>query len=247
MNAQELEAEIEALGRPGGSFAGGLRGLMQTRQAAHEWDALYPHQAARYRELCAALDALREEQRAKEESAHLTRAVLARFEADDAGRAGEALEHLRETEALKLVRAWWAAGAAWLLLTGKNGNGKTVAAVWAMREALRRGEGCTMRLASRLARMSGFDEGAAELERLKRVPLLVVDDLGAEHASAWGQGLLTELFDARHQRKVRTIVTSNLDLAAFKTRVGERINDRIREDGSVHVVLEASLRRKRVA
>ena len=78
-----------------------------------------------------------------------------------------------------------------------------------------------------------------------KVPLLVIDDLGAEFNDSKGffASLLDELIDARYSHKLATIVTSNLDLEAFKTRYGVRIVDRIREAGRFVGCGAESLRR----
>jgi DNA replication protein DnaC len=85
------------------------------------------------------------------------------------------------------------------------------------------------------------------LARLGDVHLLVVDDIGAEAQTAWGSGLLGELLNARHQDLKRTIITSNLTREAFKERVGERVADRVREDGEVVDLPFPSMRGKRAS
>lgn len=247
MTIQEVETHLSAIGRPRLSFAGGLAGVQKSAAELRQWDEEHPALAARWRELIGQMNALEAEEAEKAEAKRLADALLRRLDKEGVARAGAALVAPRATEALRVVQAWWASEATWLLLCGGVGSGKTVAAAWAMREGLKAWRSCSLRTASRLARLSGFDEGAAELERLKLVHLLVVDDVGAEASTSWGAGLLSEVLDARHQGKRRTIITTNLGLEAFKARVGERLADRIREDGQVHALQGRSMRRKGAA
>jgi hypothetical protein len=98
--------------------------------------------------------------------------------------------------------------------------------------------------AAGLARLDHFSDDA--VKPFMWAPLLVIDDLGGEYQDAKGffLSLLDELVDARYSRKLATIVTSNLDLAAFTTRYGVRIVDRIREAGRFVGCGNASLRRR---
>lgn len=57
--------------------------------------------------------------------------------------------------------------------------------------------------------------------------LVVLDDLGTEHDSAWNSGNRDEWFDWRYMRRLPTIVTTNLGKAEFDTFVGPRIASRI--------------------
>lgn len=81
-------------------------------------------------------------------------------------------------------------------------------------------------------------------DKAATVPVLVVDDLGREYADQHGRWIseLDLLIDDRHEAKLRTIVTSNLNATEFKERYGERIADRIRQDGRIVVCTGESLR-----
>ena len=95
-----------------------------------------------------------------------------------------------------------------------------------------------------MARLSSFDEGRADLERMKRLDLLALDDVGTENFTAHAGGLLFDLLDARHANRKRTIVCSNLDSKALVARLGERLADRIQSDGQVVKLTGASMRRR---
>lgn len=96
-------------------------------------------------------------------------------------------------------------------------------------------------LASALHRPGGDDLW----HRARKVRVLVIDDLGREYADQHGRWLseLDLLIDDRHEARLRTVMTGNVTPEEFKARYGERIADRIRQDGRVSICNGASLRR----
>lgn len=248
MTLQEIEAAMDSLGRPIvelGKVARGGWGVIEAhKRAVAEWEASNPDKAAEYQRLSKLQWEREAEWRRQQEAAETMRWVEKQLAASGMGeRALAAAANPKPSEALDATQQWFASGKCWLVLLGGTGTGKTTAAAWALGRVLKQHETAEARTASRLSRMSGFDEGARELERLSQASLLVVDDIGAEAQTAWGQGLLSELLDSRHQGFKKTILTSNLGQEAFKQRVGERMVDRIREDGRVVSLGGKSMRR----
>jgi DNA replication protein DnaC len=85
---------------------------------------------------------------------------------------------------------------------------------------------------------------ASEYELIKRysdVPLLILDDLGAEHAtqSGWLEDRLFQLAGKRHAEERLTIFTSNLSMEQLAAKIGERVTWRILElcgqDRIIHI------------
>lgn len=72
------------------------------------------------------------------------------------------------------------------------------------------------------------NENADLLEELKRVPLLILDDLGAEKPTGWTAERLYELINYRYMEELPIIVTTNCKPDDLKLRLGERIFDRLR-------------------
>lgn len=70
---------------------------------------------------------------------------------------------------------------------------------------------------------------AERMERLKEVPLLVVDDVGAERASedSWGDERLYEVVEARSSAGRATLWTSNLTKEELRTRYPGRTVSRL--------------------
>lgn len=173
------------------------------------------------------------------------------------------LAGVQETAALAGLRAWAGSGKAFCVLYGDRGSGKTTAAVHALKLARRAthfydenrqvvsswayasADGMFVR-AAELSSATFTDEGKARLARARRLPLLIVDDLGVErmdNAGIWAEAL-DLLTDVRYAKKLRTIITTNLDEAAFSQRYGERVFDRVCEhEGFVVACGKGSMRR----
>ena len=74
----------------------------------------------------------------------------------------------------------------------------------------------------------------------KRVPLLILDDLGAEKGTEWAVAKLDALIDHRYIHGLRTVFTTNLSA----DRLPERIADRLME-GTILNLKGESYRRKK--
>lgn len=241
---QQLLQRLESFARPEADFSS-IKATFASLQAAKAWDAAHPELALERREILVELERIEaEEQRAEADRRHIERVLRCIADSGLGQKTAEAAEAPKDTLALTTVRNWFGATAGWLVLSGGNGVGKTVAAAWALRESAKLGRTIAFRRAHDLVSLSKFDAGASEIAALKRVNLLVVDDFGAEHFTAYGQGLLGGLFDARHESYVRTIVTTNLSIKELRAVAGERIADRWRQDGAVVSVQGQSMRRK---
>lgn len=62
-------------------------------------------------------------------------------------------------------------------------------------------------------------------EQLLRVPLLVLDDLGAHRGTEWAEERLFALIDARYRDGLPLVVTSNVSLLEVAPRVRSRLAD----------------------
>lgn len=71
--------------------------------------------------------------------------------------------------------------------------------------------------------------------KLTKPHLLVIDEIGVQFNSDTERCLLTELINDRYNVKARTILISNLTLQELTQVVGDRIVDRLKEDGKVLV------------
>lgn len=142
-----------------------------------------------------------------------------------------------------------------LALFGTVGQGKTLAAVWAAHALLARlpldsvatGQSATPVIfisATTFARLSAYAvDDKAFFDGLCRVRVLIIDDVGTETLAGIATAHFDELIDTRINFARRTIFTTNLTTAAFKTRYGERISDRLRQSATISVGVGGSLRR----
>lgn len=137
-----------------------------------------------------------------------------------------------------------------LVLSGGPGCGKSVAAAfWLVFNSIsgKDGElwsGGYWVTAASLSRGYAYDQEA--FEKLVKKHALVIDDLGTEYQDQKERYLATlaEIVETRFAREKRTLITTNLGPAEFKARYGERLADRIREDGAFVECGTTSLRRK---
>ena len=123
----------------------------------------------------------------------------------------------------------------WLLFTGPRGCGKTHLAVAIGGESLRQGRDVFFAFVPSLldhlrATFSpdspiGYDE---LFEAVKTVPLLILDDLGAESSTVWAKEKLYQIVVERHEARLPTVITSSFsinELEDAEPRVGSRLMD----------------------
>jgi DNA replication protein DnaC len=127
-----------------------------------------------------------------------------------------------------------AASASGLLLHGPPGTGKTFCAVALMRRRVELGESALFVTESGYLQQvrNSYDEGssaptAAVQHAAWTVPLLVLDDVGAESLTPWGETQIRGLLNARLNAQLRTLLTSNFDPLALRAVREERIVSRL--------------------
>jgi DNA replication protein DnaC len=136
-----------------------------------------------------------------------------------------------------------------LYLHGNTGSGKTTALaalamsyiVEASKTALRTGQRSVqmvlfLNIPELLAGIKrGFDDPdvaavwAQKLVLARKVPLLILDDIGAEKPTEWARERLTEIIGARYDNERTTLISSNLTLPELKEHIDPigRITSRI--------------------
>lgn len=125
--------------------------------------------------------------------------------------------HPGSEAAARAVETFVADGATrTLLLLGPTGRGKSYAATWAIAEA----GGVWLSAAD--CRVAEWDDLRP---RAVAARLLVVDDLGRE-PNGWAQRELADLLELRHNRGLRSIVTSNTPAARIAAIYGDRLASR---------------------
>ena len=155
---------------------------------------------------------------------------------DTLGGAGaSAPEQESLDRALHTAEAFAANPEGWLLFNGPRGCGKTHLAVAIAGERLRQGSQVFFAFVPTLldhlrATFSpdsqvGYDE---LFEQINSVPLLVLDDLGAESSTAWAEEKLYQIVVHRHEARLPTVITTVStieDLEDTKSRIASRLVD----------------------
>jgi DNA replication protein DnaC len=121
--------------------------------------------------------------------------------------------------------------AGWLVLMGNYGCGKThlaaAIAIYATRHlALKTLFTIVPDLLDHLratyhpTSSVTYDE---RFEAVRTVPLLILDDLGAESQTSWAQEKLFQLINHRYNEQLPTVITSNVDLDRMDGRIRSRL------------------------
>lgn len=76
------------------------------------------------------------------------------------------------------------------------------------------------------------------IERLVAPDLLILDEVGVQFGSETEKLMLFDVLNERYERRRPTLLISNLDLDGVRAYLGERIFDRLREDGGEAVAFD---------
>lgn len=161
---------------------------------------------------------------------HLTQMTFAAFRPDGIGLNPDKRKNLHQ--AYDGAREFAAEGKGWLLLKGGYGCGKTHLAAAIANDRLARGEPvlfvvvpdlldhlrATFAPTSRVT----YDD---RFESVRSTPFLILDDLGAQTATAWAQEKLFQLLNHRYNAQLPTVVTMNRELEEVDPRLRSRLAD----------------------
>ena len=149
----------------------------------------------------------------------------------------KATEKDRDTlaHAVSAARTFATFPEGWLLFTGARGSGKTHLAVAIAGESLQQGRQVFFAFVPTLLdhlrttyspdSAVGFDE---LFEQVLNVPLLVLDDLGAENSTPWAEEKLYQIIVHRHEARLATVITTAStmeELEDAKPRIASRLVD----------------------
>lgn len=128
-----------------------------------------------------------------------------------------------------------------LILSGNVGTGKTHLACAIASTLIHKYGICAKYLTVMQAMQrirATYAQGAGEsehtvLERIAAVDLLILDEVGVQSGSAHEHAMLFEIINRRYSDVLPTIVISNLGAKELAAAIGERLVDRLRENGAV--------------
>lgn len=132
------------------------------------------------------------------------------------------------------------------LFIGKPGTGKTHLAVGiGLRIMHRDGRSVlfstVMRAIRRVRNSWGRNADESEtqaIEALTRPDLLILDEVGVQYGTDAERLLIFDILNERYENRQPTLLLSNLSIDEVKAYLGERIYDRLREDGGESVIFE---------
>lgn len=172
---------------------------------------------------------------------------------------------LKQTPPVIAVKGWLEAERPLLVLTGGVGAGKSVAAAWTLLKALRQYETLAHPLAAepirleeldarrglfvtaeRLHHASRYVEGREQslIDRAATVPWLVLDEVREADFSGKGLERLEDVLGERIERRLRTVLTTNLSQEQLRARLPERMASRLSECATVADSGDIDLRRQ---
>ena len=137
------------------------------------------------------------------------------------------------------------------MFVGNIGTGKTHLAAGIALRLMRRDSRCVLfssvmqavrSIKETWRKDSGMSEAQAIAE-LVRPDLLILDEVGVQFGSETEKLLMFEVLNERYGARKPTLLMSNLSLEEVKAYLGERIFDRLREDGGEAVAFDWSSHR----
>lgn len=71
------------------------------------------------------------------------------------------------------------------------------------------------------------DKYEKQLNFIRQVTLLIIDDLGAQSKTEWAEGMLDSIIDSRYIEKRRTVFTTNTAAGGLSARIVSRLSEGI--------------------
>lgn len=132
------------------------------------------------------------------------------------------------------------------LFIGRPGTGKTHLAVGIGLRIMHRDSRTvlfttTMRAIRRVKDTWSRESGESETQAIAALvfpDLLILDEVGVQFGSDTERLILFDVLNERYEKRRPTLLLSNFDLAEVRVYLGERVYDRLREDGGEVVVFD---------
>ncbi len=151
---------------------------------------------------------------------------------DPEGRAATAEAQSRFHAAFEVAQTYAQEPQGWLTIVGASGTGKTHLAAAVANLCMGQGTPVFFAMVPDLldhlrATFSPQNELTYDelFERVKNVPLLVLDDLGVQSSTPWAQEKLFQVLNHRYVTRLPTVVTSNVPVEQMEARLQSRLGD----------------------
>jgi DNA replication protein DnaC len=130
------------------------------------------------------------------------------------------------------AKAFAEAPEGWLLIHGPSGAGKTHVSAAIANRCIERGQPALFVVVPDLLDQlrAAYDPNSdigyqALIEQVRNAPVLILDDLGTQSATAWAQEKLFQVLNHRYNTQLPTVVTTNLSLERIDERLRMRLTD----------------------
>jgi DNA replication protein DnaC len=131
------------------------------------------------------------------------------------------------------------------LFVGKPGTGKTHLAAGIGMSLLKKGHPVlfmtVMRAIRRVKDTWGKGREESETEAIAAMVephLLILDEVGVQFGSDFEKNLIFDIINERYENRLPTILMSNLPTAEVRAYLGDRVFDRMKEDGGARIVFD---------
>lgn len=124
-----------------------------------------------------------------------------------------------------------------MLIYGTVGTGKTHLIVAMLHKLINANIYCRYATEHHLLDMY-FQKKYSDFDGFKKVSVLVIDELGKRELQDWQKIQLEELISYRYNNMLPTIYITNMEMKEFKKFVGNRVEDRLRENKVIRVLMD---------
>lgn len=135
-----------------------------------------------------------------------------------------------------------------LIFSGNVGVGKTHLACAIANEAVRLGKTVFFASVSKLIRQVraswGSKDEQAVIDNLIDLDLLVIDEIGVQAGTENERNIIFDVINGRYEDMKATVILTNLDRTQLPLYLGERIVDRLRENGGTLISIVGNSCRK---
>lgn len=123
-----------------------------------------------------------------------------------------------------------------MLISGNIGTGKTYLSIAFLHKLISHNIYCRYTTEHYLLELY-FQKQYDQFRAFRDVKVLLIDELGKRPLQDWQMIQLEELLSHRFNNMLPTIFITNLEETEFKNFIGQRLTDRLRENGIVRCVM----------